>query len=318
MLDLNVTSNAYIKGWMVGRGANASRIAVCHTNIDTQLWFPRPDERGPVRQMLDLPETMTLITFVGRLAPEKRPYMLAQIARGLLDSGRDRFMVLVIGDGPERIKLDQTIDSLNVGSHVRVLGGLQEDALRQTMAASDMFCLPSLKEGISVAIYEAMAMGVVPIGALVGGQAELVTPECGVLIAHGDDELSTYIESIGRLIDDAAACQHMGIAARKRVVEHFRIDLIGERMNALIDQAHAQSRSDPRPVLPKRLGREIATQAIELLRVEGALDSLWNERERLRQVATRQNTKTPLMSNSALFRRLLNRVKRIIEPWRGR
>ena len=66
-----------------------------------------------------------------------------------------------------------------------MLGGVPNEKMRDLLAAADIFFLPSRWEGIALAIYEAMSMGVAVVGAIVGGQAELVTPECGVLIPRG-------------------------------------------------------------------------------------------------------------------------------------
>ena len=48
-------------------------------------------------------------------------------------------------------------------------------------------------------MFEAMAAGVVPVASDVGGQRELVTPECGVLVAHGPDEIERYVEALRQL-----------------------------------------------------------------------------------------------------------------------
>ncbi len=65
------------------------------------------------------------------------------------------------------------------------VGALPNPRLRDLMAAADILFLPSAWEGIAQSIYEAMAAGLVVVGADVGGQRELVTPDCGYLLSPG-------------------------------------------------------------------------------------------------------------------------------------
>ena len=75
---------------------------------------------------------------------------------------------------------------------------------RDLLAAADMFFLPSEWEGIALSVYEALACGVPVVGADVGGQRELVTLECGVLIDRGteEDEARQYATVLARLLDE--------------------------------------------------------------------------------------------------------------------
>ena len=65
--------------------------------------------------------------------------------------------------------------------------------IKDLLNAADIFFLPSQMEGISVAIYEAMSMGIVSVGADVGGQSELVTETCGFLIKRDAQEREHYV-----------------------------------------------------------------------------------------------------------------------------
>lgn len=278
LLDLNITSSEYVKRWMVARGAQPERIEVCYTNVDVERWRPDAQLRRSIRASLGLDDDTALILFVGRLSAEKRPAMLAHILRQVQDSGR-RFLCLVLGDGPERTALEQAVRSERLGVAVRVLGRVGDEELRARLAAADILLLPSLVEGISVAVLEAMAMGIVPVSARVGGQPEVVTAECGVLVSHGPDELEEYVRALQLLIDAPERRRAMGEAARERVERHFPLTALGPRMAELFDRACLLSRTEPRPAVGLGLARESATQAIELTRVEGALHELWMERE---------------------------------------
>jgi len=149
--------------------------------------------------------------------------------------------------------------------------------MQEFLAASDIFFLPSKMEGIAVTIYEAMAMGVVPVSADVGGQRELVTSECGVLIKRGkeQEEVMAYTDVLERLIKSPELRDSMGKAARDRVCSHFKIEQLGERMDSLLERSRQLHLSRPKAGVGLGLGLEHAVQAIEYERVFQAAGGLW-------------------------------------------
>lgn len=122
-------------------------------------------------------------------------------------------------------------------------------------------------------------MGVVPVSADVGGQGELITPDCGFLVPHGSHEVDEYADILARFANDPALRQRMSAAARERVERHFALRDFGPRMEMLMERAKAYHSDHPRPAVPRELAREWATQVIEYTRQEMALDELWAERE---------------------------------------
>ena len=285
MLDLNITASEYVKRWMTGRGADPARIEVSYTNIDTDKWRPDPAARARQRAALGLSEEHALIVFHGRLSPEKRPALMARIIARLREAVGDSFTCIVIGDGPERPSLEQHIAQLQLGSHVRLVGRLDDAELHSYLAAADILLLPSQVEGISVSTFESMAMGIVPVSADVGGQRELVTPDCGFLVPHGPNEIEEYVAILRRLVLDGELRRTMGRCARQRVEQHFPLSAFGPRMAALFEKAMALHTSSPRPPLSLGLAREHAVQALEGMRLEQAVGELWADRDRWRTLA---------------------------------
>jgi glycosyltransferase involved in cell wall biosynthesis len=279
LLDLNITSSQNVKEWMVERGADPDRIDICYTNIDVEKWHPDAEARKRKRALLGLPEDIPLVLFVGRIAGDKRPAFLAQIVRTLQDAIKGQFVCAVLGDGPERSSLEYLVRSLKIDTSMQVLGRVSDSELHDYMAAADIFLLPSSLEGISVAIFEAMAMGLVPVAARVGGQSELVTPDCGILIPHGPNELAEYVNALRQLIQQHNQRRQMGLSARERVERLFPMTALGPRMAELLDKARALHDSRPRPSVAPGLAREYAVQVLEYTRLETAMDQLWMERE---------------------------------------
>ena len=160
-----------------------------------------------------------------------------------------------------------------------MLGAVSNERVRELMAVSDIFFLPSAHEGISLAIYEAMAMGLAIVGADVGGQAELVTPECGILVKRDSSEFTNYVQALQSLIANPQKRQEMGRCARERICAHYRLDQMGSRMVELFELAHR--RRETRSIAPvdPALAHEIAIRAVEMVRLQNLY--LWAERDRL-------------------------------------
>ncbi|MFQ3633690.1 glycosyltransferase family 4 protein [Roseiflexus sp.] len=278
-LDLNIVTGAHVKRWMVARGADPDRIEVCYTNVDTDYWRPDRERRVRVRSNLGLVDEDLLIVMIGRLSSEKRPHLFVPIIAALRCRVRSRFLVLVLGDGPERGQVDRQMREQRLGDVMRTLGRVGDSEVVDYLAAADVFLIPSQTEGVSVATMEAMAMGVVPVSADVGGQGELITPDCGFLVAHGPHEVDEYADILARLAGDRELRRRMSAAARERIERHFALRDFGPRMEQLMERARSFHQTEPRLAIPRDLAREWATQIIEYTRQEAALDELWAERE---------------------------------------
>lgn len=269
LLDLNIVSSEHLKNWMTRRGADPERIEVCRTNVDSDYWRPDPAQREAVRRQYRLEPDETVILYAVRLCAQKKPQVFRQVMHELARRGL-KFRALVAGDGEERAALESYLRSQRLLDRVLILGAVSPQRVRELMAGTDIFFLPSEWEGIAVSIYEAMSMGLAVVGTDVGGQRELVTPETGVLIAPGTDEteIQAYVREMTRLIQEPPARRRRGQRARERVREHFPLAGMGERMVELFGQAVRLAADSPRTAVPLALGRECAVQALELIRLD--------------------------------------------------
>lgn len=280
LLDLNVVSSAHLKEWMVARGAQPDRIAVCFTNIDSQQWRPDPERRMVVRRELGVDEETPVILYVGRICAQKQPGVFVETMVQLRQRAMP-FVALVAGDGPDLAWLDRALKKRGLTPLVRVLGAVSNERVRELMNAADVFFLPSLWEGIALSIYEAMACGLPVVGADVGGQRELVTPECGILIPRSQEttEAAQYAEVLATLLRDPQQRRQMGQAGRRRVEAHFRLEQMGDRMAMLLQEGLTLHATHPRPAPSLAVGRICATQAVEYMRLSALADWLWQERK---------------------------------------
>ncbi|MBS0197416.1 MAG: glycosyltransferase [Planctomycetes bacterium] len=283
-LDLNIVSSNHLKSWMTSRGGDPARIEVCNTNEDCEEWKPDADQRASVRRQLNLDPDIAVILYAGRICDQKQPRVFAQTMLALRARGR-KFVALVAGDGVDRPWLQEFVSRNDLDDCVKFLGAVPNARMRALMAASDIFFLPSLWEGISLAIFEAMAAGLAIVGADVGGQKELVTPECGVLIPRStpEAEAAAYTDALAPIVADPSLARRIGEIGRRRIADHFQLKHMGERLDSLLQRAIELRDTQPRPAIPPGLGHELAVRAVEYQRLHSVADQLWSERERLRQ-----------------------------------
>jgi glycosyltransferase involved in cell wall biosynthesis len=286
MLDLNLVTTAHLRDWMVDRGARPERIAVCYSGIDvTELAAVNALAAGhapatgatparPSAGAADAPGPV--VVFAGRICEQKRPQFLADILKTLAARGI-AFEALVIGDGELRPALDARLRADRLLGMVRMVGAIDHAEWLRTLARADVFLLPSAYEGISVALFEAMAMGVVPVTAAVGGQGEVIDSATGYLVARGERELDDYVDALEHLLTDGARRARMGRAARARILERFSQPVTTACLLAALDRARDLAVTEPRLPVAPGYAQEVATLAVEYTRMNGLADYLWSQ-----------------------------------------
>src|SRR5262249_42400434 len=137
--------------------------------------------------------------------------------------------------------LKAAIHRHHLGRHVRLVGSLSNDSVQEIMAASDALLLCSDYEGIPIVVYEAMGVGLPQVVSDVGGISELVTPDCGYLVTPGAGEIAAYAASLLALAREPDKARAMGEAARERVVRHFDLSAMRQRMDEVFAEARRRA-----------------------------------------------------------------------------
>lgn len=188
-----------------------------------------------------------IIGTVGRMQAIKNQTCLADaFVRVLKDqpSLRDRLRLVMVGDGPLRAQAQSILDNAGLGA-LAWLPGERVD-VPEVMQGLDCFVLPSLSEGISNTILEAMACGLPVIAADVGGNAELVrNGETGLLVP--DCDVESFAGSILRLAVQPTEAVAMGRTARVLAESDFSVKTMVDRYHSLYDRLLAE-----RPTAPHR------------------------------------------------------------------
>jgi glycosyltransferase involved in cell wall biosynthesis len=171
----------------------------------------RPKARAPGRDVR--------VLFVGRLVEQKNAALLLKALKRLLDEKRSIRLHLA-GDGPLRAQCEALARELGIDGSVEFLGHRSDTG--ELMADADFVVLPSVREGLSNVILEAMMAGRAVIASAVGGNIELVEPmHTGLLFPNGDD--AALAEAMRRLSDDVALREALGQKARARALERFSV-----------------------------------------------------------------------------------------------
>lgn len=280
LLDLAITSSQHLRSWQIDRGASEERTRVCFTSIRTDEWKPDAEVRARVRKELGIAEMACVLLYPARLCDQKQPKVFGEILRRVAAKGI-AFQVAIAGDGPDGTWLKDFVRKHSLAGQVHFLGTVAASRMRELMAASDILLLPSKWEGIALSVYEAMSSGVVVVTGRVGGHAELVIPECGYLVEPGDveEQIRDYTRILVDLIPDADKRKVMSKLGRQRVIDHFEMKNMGDRMVELLNEAMELHRSNPRPQVEPGLGATCARLANDYRRLETSANALWSERE---------------------------------------
>jgi glycosyltransferase involved in cell wall biosynthesis len=205
--------------------------------------MPRSDEDDAER------DRGRLVLACGRLVPHKGFDVLVRAAVG------HRFEVWIIGEGPERARLERLIHSLGVAHRVRLLGSAPKAKLASLMCTADVFVLPSVTnaETFGIAQLEAMAAGrpiintwldtAVPRVARHGIEAITVPPGNHVRLA----------EAIETLLRDPERRWRMGHAARLRATTQYSVDAFGKGIETVYRHA-VTTKASSRSALASRPG----------------------------------------------------------------
>jgi len=159
-----------------------------------------------------------LIVAVGRLKAPKDFVTLVR-ALGRLEPGS--FDAVIVGEGPDRERLEDEIGRLGLAERVTLAG--ERSDVPELLAAADVFALASSSEGMPVSVLEAMAAGLPVVASRVGGLAEqVVEGETGVLVEPGDPE--DLARALDRLVADIELRRSLGAAGRARAEQAFDLE----------------------------------------------------------------------------------------------
>ena len=231
-----------IARWLRDRvGAPEPHIRQIYNGVDSDRFSPvgplPPDWPWPIEGAA----RPLVIGTVGRLDPIKNQIRLLEAYARLVQASGARMAPLrlaIVGAGPEEGRLRETAQTLGIEPQVW-FAGARADA-PALLRGFDIFVLPSLNEGISNTILEAMATARAVVAARVGGNGELIEDGVGGTLydAQGADGL---VAAIQRYLDDPALREAHGAAARERCIAQFSMEAMVRGYSDLYDRLLARN-----------------------------------------------------------------------------
>jgi glycosyltransferase involved in cell wall biosynthesis len=198
-----------LKDRLVELGMAADDVVVLRNGVDLQLF--RMIDRQAARARLGL--TRRTLASVGWLVERKGHHHAIGALRALPDTD-----LLIVGDGPERARLERIAVQEGVSARVRFLGRIEQQQLPEVYNAIDALVLASSREGWANVLLEAMACGTPVVASAVWGTPEVVAaPEAGVLMKTLDTE--GVVDGVRRLFS-----MKLQRAATRRYAEGFSWD----------------------------------------------------------------------------------------------
>ena len=213
-IDCIVAISESIRTQLKVCGIPASKIHTIYEGMDLSI-YPRrtPDETLPTLRPV-------VIGTIAHLSPEKGLKYLVEAA-SLIPNIEERMRFVIVGDGECLQELRELAERQRLGDVFHFAGFHSNTS--QLMKSFDIFALPSLSEGLSSAILEAMASSLPVIATHVGGIPELVRDgENGLLVPPGDP--AALAHAILRLVDNREESRRMGERGRDRMEERFTLE----------------------------------------------------------------------------------------------
>lgn len=219
-----------------GIGVPVRRIERIYNGVDTEKFSPAPGGRVPLPVAGFAPPDAIVIGTVGRMEAVKDQTTLARAFVRLLDLApeyRHRLRLAIVGDGPLRAEAMQQLARAGAAA-LAWMPGTRND-IPELLRGFDIFVLPSVAEGISNTILEAMATGLPVVATRVGGNPELVAEGVtGALVPSADPE--AMAAALLAYVRDPKQIRQHGVAGRRQVEDNFSLNAMVQHYISVYDE----------------------------------------------------------------------------------
>lgn len=213
-------------------GRKQNEVKTVYIGVDEQVFDPQKYEKENILKKLKIENKKNkyIVSFICRISEQKRPMLLVEILKKLKENRQD-FICLIAGDGPMFEKVKYKLKIYNLLEDVVLLGNVKET--EEIYKISDVTINCSIKEGLALTAYESLAMGVPVVTANVGGQAELINEEVGVVVPcmqketeiknfkYKEKEINSYVYAIDKVLNNL---ENYKSNCRKKIMNGFTID----------------------------------------------------------------------------------------------
>jgi glycosyltransferase involved in cell wall biosynthesis len=184
-----VAVSAALRDGVVGLGVPAERVLVQHNGVDGDSFVIQ--DRQQVRVRLGLEGDRKYVCFVGNLKVEKGVDVLIDAMDRLVNARKRDVDLVIVGSGAEEERLRSAVEAMCLKHRVRFAGRRPHPEIKDWIAACDVFCLPSRREGCPNVVLEALSCGRPVVASDVGGVPELLSASNGLVVPPDDADALT-------------------------------------------------------------------------------------------------------------------------------
>lgn len=220
-----------VKNLLLMYGCPEEKISIAYHGVDVSQFAPSPANKRNWRRCHNIPEDDLVFVSTARLSTEKRLERSIK-AFDAMSHQYENLWFLIAGDGPLKDEIRNLVRSLTCRDRIRLLGHVED--IPELLQASDIFVLPSDREGLSVSLTEAMATGLLCIASDVSGSNEVIRDgENGFLVEPSDQGVYHGFEMV--LKKDIPTRKIVADKARNTIIEHFEIKKSVANILGLLD-----------------------------------------------------------------------------------
>jgi glycosyltransferase involved in cell wall biosynthesis len=214
-----VTMNKIFAEQLMQAGASRKGTRILHNAIDVEsILNVNLEEAIKLKTRLGIEEEERVIIAIGRLSQEKGQVDLVRAFATLLQQqAKLQTKLVIVGEGPEREKLEQEINSLKIKEDVVFAG--QVSNVKPFYAIADLMVLPSHSEGSPNVLLEAMAANVPVVTTSVGGVPEIATDKENALFVEARNS-KALAQAISQLLNDREFARKLATNAQQRVIKN--------------------------------------------------------------------------------------------------
>lgn len=217
-----------------------SEVKTIYIGVDEKKFNPDSLDREKILDEIDkqnkIKEEKKVISFICRIADQKRPYLFFEVIKELVKIRND-FVVIVAGDGPFLNGLKNRVKESKLNDIFIFVGNLKDT--EKIYKISDITVNTSIKEGLALTSYESLAMGVPVVSSDVGGQIELINKDVGIVVPclqeeneilnfnYTEEEIKNYVNAINKVLNNLNFYKSN---CRNRILDKFTIDNMIKKM----------------------------------------------------------------------------------------
>lgn len=224
---------------------NRKTVETLYIGVDEEKFNPKKVPYGKIREKYDIQDEKKVILFPCRIHPQKRPFLMVEIAKKVIEKRKD-VVFFVAGDGPQYKELIEKIKKEKLQDFFVCPGEISE--MEYVYRDCDLTLICSLKEGLSLTAYESCAMMTPVVTADVGGQKELIDDTVGKVLPmlqnernieereYLNEEIDSYVQAIEELLADNAVYQSKCESCRAKIEDKFSTNLMIQKLEKSLEE----------------------------------------------------------------------------------